>query len=108
MSDWAVIFLKWLPHEGIILTKYQAGRKYNTFWSMTFLVFTPVANFMHHPLGTPMHFYPSIVRHQNGDYNQMQQGPSRKNNGHLDVGVQPNDDDDDVRRLDRQRSLKNP
>ena len=39
-------------------------------------------------VGTPMHFSPSIVRHQNGDYNQMQQGPSRKNNGHLDVGVQ--------------------
>ena len=49
MSDWAVLLPKWSPLGAIILAKCQAGHCY-TFWTMTFSILTPVANFMDHPL----------------------------------------------------------
>ena len=44
MSDQSVLFPKWLTHGGITLAKGQLGNSY-TFWIMSILIFSPVANF---------------------------------------------------------------
>ena len=44
MSDQAVLLPNWFTHGGITLAKGQLGHSYN-FWTMSILIFSPVANF---------------------------------------------------------------
>ena len=56
MSDQSVLLPKWFTHGGITLAKEQLGHSY-TFWTMTILIFSPVANFGQQSL-------PSIFREE--------------------------------------------
>ena len=49
MSDQAVVLTKWLSIQGIIFVKGQLDHSYILNYSL-FMIFSPVANFGHHPL----------------------------------------------------------
>ena len=48
-SIW-VVLPKWFSYKEIILAKGQLDHSY-TFWAMPIMIFSPVANLMHYPLG---------------------------------------------------------
>ena len=50
-SDQSDILPNWLPHGGIILAKGQLNHSY-TIWTVSILIFSPVANLLPHPLGS--------------------------------------------------------
>ena len=51
MSDQAVLWPNWFPHEWIILAKEQSGHSH-IFWSMPIITFSPVSNFGDQSLDT--------------------------------------------------------
>ena len=54
-SDQTVFLQKGSPHGRIILAEGQFDHLYIIFWTMSILVFSPVANLIHHPLAPKMH-----------------------------------------------------
>ena len=51
MSDQSVLLPKWFSHGGITLAKQKLRHPYS-FWTMTILIFSPVANFGQQSLPT--------------------------------------------------------